>query len=96
MFKARRRQRQPSRPRQWARGWVAGACEWSRRIPCATRLRASIASAGSFLKSQEAYFVYADNLLSWLNWEGRVRDGKIKINPQGKPTPMKQPDLHIP
>jgi hypothetical protein len=50
----------------------------------------------TLLKSQEAYFVYADSLLSWLNLEGRVRHRKIKINLQEKPTPMKQPDLHIP
>jgi len=48
------------------------------------------------LTDQEAYFVYADALLSWANYEGRRRDGKIKSNPQQKPNQIKQPPTHIP
>jgi methionyl-tRNA synthetase len=46
------------------------------------------------LATQEAYFVYADSLLAWINYEGRVRDKKIEVNPLTKPVPLKQPRLH--
>ena len=29
----------------------------------------------ALLDAQEAYFVYADRLLAWVNYEGRARDG---------------------
>jgi hypothetical protein len=48
------------------------------------------------LKSQEEYFVYADDILAWTNHEGRFRDGKIRSNPLLKPRQPKLPDLNIP
>jgi hypothetical protein len=48
------------------------------------------------LGGQEAYFVYADELLAWVNYEARVRDGKIKgKNPLSKPKPVKRPKLRL-
>jgi hypothetical protein len=48
------------------------------------------------LFEQEQYFVYADDLLSWINHEGRTRDGKMPSNPLKKRPPPKQPALHLP
>ena len=51
------------------------------------------------LQAQEEYFVYADDLLTWTDFEGRLRDGRmgqIKTNPQMKPNQIGQPALHIP
>ena len=49
-----------------------------------------------FLQAQEAYFVYADELLAWTNYEGRLRDSKIKSNPLTKPNQIQQPALNLP
>src|SRR6516164_10951488 len=38
----------------------------------------------ALLKAQEAYFVYADDLLLWVNYEGRFKRGKLgnaRLNP---------------
>jgi hypothetical protein len=48
------------------------------------------------LQAQEEYFVYADELLSWTNQEGRLRDRKAKLNPLIKPNQIAQPALHLP
>jgi uncharacterized protein YaeQ len=51
------------------------------------------------LKAQEAYFVYADDLLSWVNYEGRFRDKKLgaaRQNPLGRPIVVKKPKLRLP
>jgi hypothetical protein len=48
------------------------------------------------LMAQEQYFVYADKILMWTNYEGRLRDKKLQNNPAQKPPPLKQPDLKIP
>jgi hypothetical protein len=48
------------------------------------------------LQAQEDYFVYADELLLWTNYEGRLRDGKIKTNALIKPGHVQPPALHIP
>jgi hypothetical protein len=48
------------------------------------------------LMAQEQYFVYADKLLMWTNYEGRLKDGKININTLQKPPPPQLPDLNIP
>lgn len=50
----------------------------------------------ALLRDQEAYFVYTDELLSWVNFEGRCRTGKLNSNPLPKPAPMKKPPLHLP
>ncbi len=46
------------------------------------------------LAEQEAYFVYADDLIAWVNYEGRQRAGKIGTNPLPKPKRPTQPPLH--
>jgi hypothetical protein len=48
------------------------------------------------LAEQEAYFVYADELIAWVNHEGRYRAGKISVNPLTKPRQPTQPKLHLP
>jgi hypothetical protein len=50
----------------------------------------------TLLNDQEQYFVYTDEILAWINYEGRFRDGKIQINTVLKPTPPKPPQLYIP
>jgi hypothetical protein len=47
------------------------------------------------LFEQEAYFVYADDLIGWVNYEGRQRAGTISKNPLTKPTQPTQPSLHL-
>ena len=47
------------------------------------------------LQRQEAYFVYVDQLLTWVNYQGRIRAGKARIPERPVPKPMKQPPLHI-
>ena len=50
------------------------------------------------LKAQEAYFVYADDLLLWVNYEGRFTQGKLgnaKQNPVNKPEGVKRPKLRL-
>jgi len=49
----------------------------------------------ALLHAQEAYFVYADELLAWVNYEGRARDGKLKNNPLSKPKAVKRPKLRL-
>jgi hypothetical protein len=49
----------------------------------------------SLLMAQEQYFVYADDILAWTNYEGRFRDGKLQNNPLQKPPQAKPPALHI-
>lgn len=46
------------------------------------------------LEAQEAYFRYADNLLLWVNFEGRQRARKITLHAIDKPKQLKQPHLH--
>jgi hypothetical protein len=48
------------------------------------------------LAGQEAYFVYADELIAWVNHEGRHSAGKIGANPLTKPRQPTQPPLHLP
>jgi hypothetical protein len=48
----------------------------------------------TLLESQEAYFVYVDEYLAWINYEGRARLGKIPRNmldlPKRPPKPRLQ------
>jgi hypothetical protein len=46
----------------------------------------------ALLKAQEAYFVYADELLLWVNYEGRFKRGEVKQNPLNKPKGVKRPN----
>jgi hypothetical protein len=46
----------------------------------------------ALLAAQEAYFVYADRLLAWVNYESRAREGRLKGgNPLIKPKPVRKP-----
>jgi hypothetical protein len=50
------------------------------------------------LSAQEANFVYADELLLWVNYEGRFKEGKLgnaKQNPLNKPKGVKRPKLRL-
>ena len=50
----------------------------------------------TLLSEQEAYFIYADKYILWINYEGRARDGKLPGGNQlKKPTPMKRPELYL-
>jgi len=60
-----------------------------------TKLRAHHVDA-ALLGQQEAYFVYADELLRWVNFEGSGRSGRLKGgNPLGKPKPVRKPKLRL-
>ena len=48
------------------------------------------------LESQSNYFEYTDQLLSWVTWEGRVRDKKLEKHIFPKPAQLAPPDLYIP
>jgi hypothetical protein len=50
----------------------------------------------ALLAQREAYFVYADDLLAWINYEGRARDRKLRGgNPLLKPRPMRRPKQRL-
>lgn len=46
------------------------------------------------LESQEEYFTHADDLLSYVNFEGRFRVGKMTTQPFSVPKRIAQPPLH--
>jgi hypothetical protein len=48
------------------------------------------------LTAQEACFVYADEYLAWINYEGRFRAGKLRSNPLLKPKPLRRPRMRVP
>jgi hypothetical protein len=48
------------------------------------------------LQLQEEYFSYVTKLLSWINFEGRYKAGKISTRFYPKPPRMKQPPLRLP
>jgi hypothetical protein len=50
----------------------------------------------ALLAVQEAWFVYADEYLAWINYEGRARAGTIRSNPLEKPRPVKRARLRLP
>lgn len=47
------------------------------------------------LEKQEEFFVYADRILTWVNYEGRHRTGKIHSQPIPALKQIPQPPLHI-
>ena len=52
----------------------------------------------ALLAAQEAYFVYADELLAWINYEGRFKDmklGNARRNPLDKPKSLTRPKLRL-
>jgi hypothetical protein len=60
-----------------------------------TKLKAHHVDA-TLLAAQEAFFVYADAYLAWINYESRARDGRLKGgNVLAKPNPMKRPKLRL-
>jgi hypothetical protein len=48
------------------------------------------------LNDQEAYFVYVDRILGWVNYEGRVRAGTLRSNALAAPQHLKQPLMRCP
>jgi hypothetical protein len=50
----------------------------------------------ALLAAQEACFVYADEYLAWINYEGRKRAKTINSNPLKKPKPVKRAKLLLP
>jgi hypothetical protein len=50
----------------------------------------------NLLAAQEACFVYAEDYLAWINYEGRVRAKTININPLAKPKPVKRAKMKHP
>lgn len=48
------------------------------------------------LQTQEEFFSYTDDLLLWVNFEGRVRAKKLSSHNRANPPQLKQPTLHIP
>jgi hypothetical protein len=50
----------------------------------------------SLLNAQNTYFAYVEQYLAWLNYEGRVRSGKLSTNPVSKPKLLRRPKLRLP
>jgi hypothetical protein len=68
-----------------------------RKIKDLGKLKAHHVDA-ALLARQEAYFVYADELLAWINYEGRFKDGKLgnaTQNPLHKPRDVRRPKLRL-
>jgi hypothetical protein len=60
-----------------------------------TKLQAHHVDA-ALLDAQEAYFVYADEYLAWINYEGRFRGRKLRSrNPLIKPKRVRRPRLRL-
>jgi hypothetical protein len=68
--------------------------KYKRKIKDLSKLRAHHVDA-ALLAAQEAYFVYADELLAWINYEGRFKDKKINGNPLPKPKGIRRPKLRL-
>jgi hypothetical protein len=47
------------------------------------------------LQKQEDFYVYVDELLAWVNYEGRLRAGKLKSNGLTRPVALAHPALHL-
>jgi hypothetical protein len=47
----------------------------------------------ALLANQERYFAYTDQVLAWVNYEGRKRAGELESNPLSKPKRLKKPKL---
>jgi hypothetical protein len=66
-----------------------------RKVPNLDKLKAFHLDM-PLLNKQEAYFVYVDRLLGWINYEGRFRAKRLSNNPLGKkPRPPKRPALKL-
>jgi hypothetical protein len=67
-----------------------------RKVPNLDKLKAFHLDM-PLLSQQEAYFVYVDRFLGWINFEGRFRAQKISVNPLGpKPSPQRRPAMRLP
>jgi hypothetical protein len=73
---------------------VEDLTKYKRKVKALTKLKAHHVDA-ALLRAQEAYFVYADDLLAWINYEGRFRDAKLRQNPHPKPKGVKRPKLRL-
>ena len=76
---------------------VEDLTKYKRKVKDFGKLKAHHVDA-ALLKAQEAYFVYADELLLWVNYEGRFKEGKLgnaKQNPLNKPKGMRRPKLRL-
>jgi hypothetical protein len=47
------------------------------------------------LDEQEKYFGYTDALISYTNYEGRYRAGRLSSQPLPKPAQVSQPSLYL-
>ena len=69
--------------------------QWKRKVPDLGRLKAFHVDL-ALLERHEAYFVYADRLLGWVNYEGRAKTGDITHgNPLQKPKWVRPPALRL-
>jgi hypothetical protein len=68
--------------------------KYKRKIKDLSKLKAHQVDA-AVLTAQEAYFVYADEFLGWINYEGQFRDRKLASNPLTKPAPVQRPRLRL-
>lgn len=50
----------------------------------------------ALLNSQAAYYHYAEHFLSWVNYEGRTRAGKLKLQLVNRPRQPTPPPLFLP
>ena len=76
---------------------VEDLTKYKRKVKDFRKLKAHHVDA-ALLKAQETYFVYADELLLWVNYEGQFIDGKLgnaRQNPCNKPTGVKRPKLRL-
>jgi hypothetical protein len=76
---------------------VEDLTRYKRKIKDLGNLKAHHVDA-ALLQAQEAYFVYADELLLWVNYEGRFKEGKLgnaKQNPLTKPKGIRLPRLRL-
>jgi hypothetical protein len=74
---------------------VEDLTKYKRRVEDLKKLKAHHVDA-ALLAAQEAYFVYADELLAWINYEGRFRDKKLRgNNPLLKPKGVRRPKLRL-
>lgn len=48
---------------------------------------------GALVQEQEAFFVYVDRYLAWVNYEGRFLSGLIRRGLPNKPSPVPPPPL---
>ncbi len=49
----------------------------------------------ALLHQQEAYFVYTDYCLAWVNYEGRAKAGKIRAGLRDNPSAIPRPPLRL-